>query len=145
MLLRIIRFGFVGVLCLLVQLLFLAVLKYHMDLLVANAISFLLSAQANFMLSYGFTWRDSQRHSGRLLAITWVKFNSVVISAACINTVAFGVLRYTLVQIDEVAAIFAVAISTIFTFCINHFIVLKPVGVEHGSTSRDSNVPAGME
>lgn len=145
MLLRLIRFGVVGVLCLLIQVLFLTFFKHFTHLMVANVIGFVLSAQVNFLLSYSFTWHDAKRQIGASLMVTWVKFNLVVVGAAGINALAFGSFRYTFVNVDEIAVVLAVIVSTMFTFCINHFVVLKPMGVGYGSTSGDSNVPARVE
>ena len=142
---RVLRFVCVGVLCLLLQILFLTLFKHYTHLIFANVSGFVLSAQANFMLSYHYTWHDSKRHAGRLLWATWAKFNLVVLGSACINGVAFASLRYTFIGVDEYAAIAATLISTAFTFSVNHLFVLKPVGVKNGGTARNSDVPAGLE
>lgn len=144
--LRVIRFGLVGVLCLIIQILFLNLFKHITYPAFANVIGFVLSAQVNFMLSYYFTWHDSQRHRGYGLVSIWVKFNAVVLMAACINGVAFDSLqRYTFVRADEAAAVGATVISTIVTFCINHFFLLKPLRIQDETTTGNSNVPARME
>lgn len=163
--LRLFTFVCVGVFCLLLQILLLTILRHYTHVILANGIGFVASAQINFILSYHITWRDSQRQRGGQLWATWVKFNLVVLGSACINSAAFAALRYTFITVDELAAIAAVIVSTVFTFSVNHFIVFKPKGVlkhwlnilrqsfqrtkprgaPNGSTSRNSNVPASME
>jgi hypothetical protein len=54
-------------------------------------------------------------------------------------------LRYTFITVDEFAAIAATIVSTVFTFTVNHLVVLKPTGVTSDNTARNSNVPASME
>jgi len=143
--LRLFLFVCVGLFCLLLQVLFLTLFKNYTHVVLANAMGFVLSAQVNFVLSYRLTWRDSPRRTGKQLMTTWVKFNLVVMSSACINGVAFAILRYTFVTVDEYAAIAATIVSTAFTFTVNHLVVLKPTGVTSDSTARNSNVPASME
>ncbi len=142
---RLLRFVSVGLLCLLIQILFLQLLKALISPVIANAIGFVISAQLNFLLSYRFTWHDSARKSGKQLVITWLQFNLVVLLAACINSVVFAVVRYTFTDIDFIAAIAATAVSTVSTFLTNHFFVLKPEGFEHGHKPGNSNVPTRVE
>lgn len=143
--LRLFLFVCVGVFCLLLQVLLLTFFRHYVHVVLANVIGFVLSAQVNFILSYRLTWRDSPRRTGRRLMATWIKFNLVAMSSACINGVAFAILHYTFITVDEFAAIAATAISTVFTFTVNHLVVLKPVGVTSDSTARNSNVPASIE
>lgn len=145
MITRILRFGIVGTLCLLIQILILFILEHLIPPVFANGIGFIISAQLNFILSYHFTWRDSARKNGFRLAATWLQFNLVVLLSACINGAAFFLIRYTLIESNTVAAIGATAVSTACTFLINHLVVLKPERVGHDRKTRNSNVPARVE
>lgn len=143
---RVLRFGFVGALCLLIQIIILTSLERFMPPVIANAIGFVTSAQLNFLLSYRFTWADSARKSGFLLFKTWLKFNTVVLSSACINAAAFYcIIHFSFIDMTAIAAVAATAISTAFTFLVNHFVVLKPERIDHGHTARNSNVPARLK
>lgn len=160
--LRLVRFVAVGVLCLVIQLLFLYALERYIHPTIANGIGFVISAQLNFVLSYRFTWHDSARKKGIHLTSTWLRFNAVVAFSACVNAVVFSVIRYILIELNAwsaidgvfiftpitpniVAAIGATIISTIGTFLINHLLVLKPERVGHDRKTRNGNVPAGVE
>lgn len=161
---RLVWFVAVGTLCLLIQLLFLSILEHYTHPTIANGIGFLISAQLNFILSYYVTWHDSARKKGRYLAATWVNFNLVVVFSACINAVAFSLVRYMLTGLNApaiaiglmgdfiitpniIAATVATGVSTVSTFLINHHFVLKPEkrGESHGRTARNSNVSASVE
>jgi putative flippase GtrA len=139
------RFGAVGFFCLLIQLLILHTLKPAVHPVTANGIGFITSAQLNFLLSYHFTWHDSDRKKGLLLAGTWVQFNLVVFGAALVNSVAFTVFRYVFPESDIMAAIAATAVSTACTFLINHFYVLRPGGQSHGNTERSGHLFSSVE
>ena len=157
MITRLFRFGVVGLLCLLIQILILLYLEQFTVPVIANMIGFIASAQLNFLLSYRFTWSDSARKNGFALATTWFKFNLVVLLSALINAVAFYLLSSMLVGLPAfnltetashaVAATGATIISTTCTFLINHLIVLKPEkrGENHDRTAGNSNVPARVE
>lgn len=145
MITRILRFGIVGALCLLIQISILFILEPIIPPVFANAIGFIVSAQLNFVLSYRFTWHDSARKNGFHLMTTWLQFNLVVLLSASINAAAFSLIRYTLIESSTLAAIGATVISTVCTFLINHFVVLKPEGIDHDHKTRNSNVPASVE
>lgn len=143
---RVLRFGFVGTLCLLLQIFILLCLERFIPPVIANAIGFICSAQLNFLLSYRYTWADSVRKNGYHLAWTWLQFNLVVLLSVSINTAAFYcITHYSFIDTNAVAAIMATVISTACTFLLNHLVVLKPEGINHGYTARNSNVPAGVE
>jgi putative flippase GtrA len=145
MVVRLVRFGAVGTLCLLIQIFILFILEHFIPPIVANGIGFVVSAQLNFILSYRVTWRDSARKKGVQLVAKWIQFNLVVLLSAAINAAAFGLIRYALIELNLVAAIGATIISTACTFLINHYVVLKPEGVDHDHKTRNSNVPASVE
>lgn len=157
MIIRLFRFGVVGVLCLLIQIFILLYLERYIPPVIANMIGFIASAQLNFMLSYQFTWRDSARKNGFDLATTWFKFNLVVLLSAGINAAAFFLISNLLVGLNAflvsetmshaVAATGATIISTTCTFLMNHRLVLKPEkrGDNYDRTARNGNVPASVE
>ena len=55
---RVAKFGIVGVVCTLLQLVILKLLNPFMPAFIASFLGFLISAQLNFLLSYSITWRD---------------------------------------------------------------------------------------
>lgn len=142
---RLMRFGSVGLLCLLIQILILHTLAPAVHPISANGIGFITSAQLNFLLSYHFTWRDSARKKGFPLASTWAQFNLVVLGAAMVNGAAFTLFRFAFTEVDILAAVAATVTSTTCTFLINHFYVLRPGGQSHGNTERSSHLLSSVE
>ncbi|WP_169789204.1 GtrA family protein [Nonomuraea candida] len=56
----------------------------------ANAAGFLLSAQANFLLSSGWTWGDRKvKRTMEALRRRWIAYNGTALLALVINTVVF--------------------------------------------------------
>lgn len=118
---RILRFAFVGTLCFVVQWSLIQAFCQLMHVFYADALAFLLSAQLNFILSHAFTWKD--RQSSHTL-LRWQKFNLAALTSAGINAGVFWALL-ELMPRDWVALIIANAISTAFTFVINHHVTFR--------------------
>ncbi len=128
-----VKFGIVGTLCALLQILILRLLTPYMPAFLASAIGFFTSAQLNFILTYTVTWRDSERKKGIQFASTWVRFFGVVLIGLVVNTAMFSLFH--LVLVDWLAVCAAVVISTSCTFYLNRFHVLRP------ERHRDTNDP----
>ncbi|MDB5186598.1 MAG: GtrA family protein [Candidatus Saccharibacteria bacterium] len=154
---RLVQFGLVGALCLLIQILILLFIERFLPSVIANMIGFIASAQLNFILSYRITWGDSPRKTGRAQAASRLKFNLVVLLSVGINTVVFSWISHVLTVLNMtftneaiphiVAAIGATIVSSSCTFLLNHYLVLKPEeeGANHDTTAGNSNVPASVE
>jgi putative flippase GtrA len=140
---RLVKFGIVGVVCTVLQIVILRLLTPNIPAILASAIGFLISAQLNFFLSYFITWRDSKRKRGKQFRLTWLRFNSVVLVGVVVNTIAFALIH--LVVFDELAVIFATVFSTSCTFLLNHFYVLTPERKSETHEQRDSSIPTVVE
>jgi putative flippase GtrA len=120
---RLLRFGLVGTACFVLQYCLTHTLAHSMYIYFAAVLAFLFSAQFNFLLSQIFTWAD--RQSTVHLAMRWVKFNaSALISVVIVNGTVFGLLASVGVW-WWASMLIANAMSTAFTFIINHFVVFK--------------------
>lgn len=121
---RLSKFGAVGALCFSVQFVLLHWLQTEMHFAIAYAISFMTSAQLNFVLSYVFTWHDSERKKGLRLLVTWSLFFAVASLALVVNYFVYGAVHVLLLSIF--ALLVATFASTCFTFTLNHLLVLSP-------------------
>jgi putative flippase GtrA len=93
---------------------------------VANGIGFVLSAQANFLLSSVFTWADRVPSDALEKGISrrplntncrrWVSYNGTVAVALAVNTVAFAVADRMVGALA--AALAGVAAGTVVTYLI---------------------------
>ena len=142
---RLFRFGSVGTFCTLLHVALMHYMTYVVGPIPANAAGFLVSSQVNFLLSYRFTWRDSERKAGKQLVATWLQFDLVVVAAVLLNSLAFVVARHLLPGPDEIAVVAAAAVSTAGTFFANHFFVLRPEGRPHDSGHRNGTVSSRLE
>src|ERR1700760_2734995 len=83
------RFGAVAASCTLAQLLVLAgLVRLGVGEVLANGIGFAVSAQANFALSAGVTWRDRKPAGDRrrrAWTARWAAFNAVALVALAVN------------------------------------------------------------
>ena len=89
---RLVRFGFVGGTCALIQLLFLDLLvQANIELHLANATGFILSTQLNFALSSLITWRDRVAPSDHptSLARRLAGYNALALTSLIINQAVF--------------------------------------------------------
>lgn len=122
--LRLSRFVLVGSSCFAAQVLvmtWLAALGTALPL--ANAIGFVVSAQANFGLSAWFTWGDrpASRSVIRVLARRWLSYQVTAGLALVVNTATFTVaLRSTP---PVVAAAAGVVVGSGVTFVVCHFLI----------------------
>jgi putative flippase GtrA len=91
---RLVRFGFVGGTCALIQLLFLDLLvQANVELHLANATGFILSTQLNFALSSLITWRDRLTPGDQptTLARRLAGYNALALTSLAINQAVFSV------------------------------------------------------
>ena len=127
---RIVRFALIGTICFFVQWCAMHVLQTVMHIIYAGLVAFLLSAQLNFVLSCAFTWRDRKSMDSSLAS--WTKFNTGTLLGVGINV---GIL-YILVANgfwQWCALAVANAITTIFTFSVNHLIVFRKDSSENSA------------
>ena len=131
-----VRFGVVAASCTLIQLLVLAALtRLGAGKLVANGIGFVLSAQANFVLSAHVTWGDRKPRltrsaqtgwRGRLGGWRgrWARFNTVALVALAVNELVFtiGVQAGGRLLVASAAGILA---GAALTFTLNHFVTFR--------------------
>lgn len=90
---RLIRFGAVGSVCALFQLVVLSVLVYfRSELHLANTLAFVLSTQLNFALSSLITWRDRRAPSRSLVtsARRLAGYNALALGSFLINQIVFA-------------------------------------------------------
>lgn len=121
--LRLSRFALVGLSCFATQVVvmtWLAALGTTLPL--ANAIGFVVSAQANFGLSAWFTWGDRPARSAtRVLARRWLSYQVTAGLALVVNTVTFTVALPSVPPV--VAAAAGVVVGSGVTFVVCHFLI----------------------
>jgi putative flippase GtrA len=108
------RFAVTGGLTGLLQLALLALLTRHgWNSIPANAVALLLSTQANFALSYLFTWRDRRPHAGTapIVLVRWAAYQGSVAGTALLNMLVFVAVRAVLPPLVASAAGLAAAAS----------------------------------
>ena len=134
--LRVVRFGMVAGFCTLLQLLILEFLNHlGVNRVLANGIGFVVSAQANFILSALFTWRDRKprlaRHTksinatkANIWATRWIKFNTTALVALAINELVFAAALHEGIALFIGSAV-GILSGAVVTFCVNHFITFS--------------------
>ncbi len=127
---RFLRFGSIGSFCLLLQVVTLTLLREGgMNPVMANAMAFAGSAQANFLLSYIYTWRDRPRFKTALgLLRRWLKFNGVVLFALFVNSAVFALVHRAVGLV--IGALLAVAVSALATFLLHNFMTFASSGTQ---------------
>ena len=104
---RPLRFAVSGGLAGLLQLALLALLTRHgWNSITANAVALLLSTQANFALSYLFTWCDRRPDKGTLpvVLVRWAAYQGSVAGTALLNMLVFVAMRTVLPPLVASAA-----------------------------------------
>lgn len=91
----------------------------------ANATGFAASAQLNFLLSSGWTWRDRRppRRAGLVFWRRWASYNATALMALVLNTVAFTLTYERIGALP--AALAGVAFGTVLTYLLCDLAVFR--------------------
>ncbi len=117
---RPLRFAFTGGSSAIVQLVLLALLTRHgWDELLANVVAFAVGAQANFALSYTFTWRG--RSGRRALWRRWLMFHGSIAGTGLLNILIFAAARHVLPAL--VASALGIGVASIGNFVVGDRLV----------------------
>ncbi|WP_344222982.1 GtrA family protein [Paractinoplanes ferrugineus] len=117
---RILRFALVGGFCFVVQYaVMIGLRRIGIDLSVANAVGFAVSAQLNFVLSSVFTWGGG----ARLSWLRWASYNSTALLGLAVNTVVFSTV-HSAVGVP-LAAVLGVGSGAVFTYLVCNFLIFK--------------------
>jgi putative flippase GtrA len=136
---RPLRFAVTGGLAGLLQLALLALLTRHgWDSIPADAVALLLSTQANFALSYLFTWRDRRPHAGTppVVLVRWAAYQGSVAGTALLNMLVFVATHAVLPPLVASAAGLATAASANFVIG-DHFVFRSPHNAALARKTRD--------
>jgi putative flippase GtrA len=150
-----VRFGVVAASCTLIQLLVLAALtRLGAGKLVANGIGFVLSAQANFVLSAHVTWGDRKPRLARSAQTgwrgrlggwrgRWARFNTVALVALAVNelVLTIGVQAGARLLAASAAGILA---GAVLTFTLNHFVTFR-AGSERDNAAAQAELRPALE
>jgi len=119
------RFAIVGGLCALLQLALLALLlRAGTEALPANTAAYLLSAQANFVLSDRFIWHDRRTERSRQgVGRRWLSFHASIAGTFALNEAVFVVARLALP--DLVAAGAGIGIAAVVNFIIQDALTFR--------------------
>jgi putative flippase GtrA len=123
---RLVRFGFIGGTCALLQLVFLDLLvQANLELHLANAVAFLLSTQLNFALSSLITWRDRLAPHERpaLLARRLAGYNGLALLSLAINQAVFSLAALTIHYLA--AATLGILAGMLLTYTISGRIIFR--------------------
>lgn len=123
---RLVRFGFVGGTCALLQLLFLDLLvRANVELHLANATGFLLSTQLNFAFSSLITWRDrlSPRDYPLALARRLVCYNALALTSLVINQIVFTLAASAIHYL--VAATVGILAGMLLTYTVSGRVIFR--------------------
>jgi putative flippase GtrA len=144
---RILTFATIGVTCFLVQFALLSVMvRLGMYRPLANAVSFAISAQLNFLLSTRITWRDRPSAGGRSTGARWLAYNGTALVSLGCNTAVF-VLTYHAVGTTP-AAVLGVMTGTCLVYLVCNFLVFRsaaPAATSAAAPSGVSRRPVAME
>lgn len=116
---RLVRFACTGLLAGAVQLALLHLwLVCGWNVLLANAVAYLVSAQVNFLLSALFTWRDRRdvTHPVETLGQRWLSFHGAILGTALLNEVMFVIAHTALPPL--VAAGLGIAAGALVNFLV---------------------------
>jgi len=128
LILQIIKFGFVGVIAAIIDVGLLVILneKIHIDVLVASAISFLVSVTVNYILSMSFVFKGKQENKLK----EFVVFVCLSIGGLCINQIImwFGINLMSFFYLW--VKIFAMIFVMVYNFVSRKIFLEKKAGKE---------------
>jgi putative flippase GtrA len=121
---RLLVFAAVGASCFLVQFILLTAMA-HLGMYrpLANAVSFAISAQLNFLLSTRITWRDRPSSGRRGTGARWLAYNGTALGSLGCNTVVF-VLAYHSIGTTP-AAVLGVVTGTCLVYLVCNLLVFR--------------------
>jgi putative flippase GtrA len=126
---RLIRFGAVGSLCAICQLILLSLLVHaRTEAHVANTLAFLASTQLNFVLSSLITWRDrrSVARSFATVGRRLLGYNTLSLGSLLINQLAFAVALRVVPYLG--AALVGILAGMLLTYVISgRFLFRRPL------------------
>jgi putative flippase GtrA len=126
---RPVRFAAVGCACGLLQLVLLVALKLAgLPTIPANVAAYLLSAQANFLLSNRFIWHDrwSKQAHLRDLAQRWMGFHLSIAGTFVLSQAVFIAGR--LVMPDVIASALGIGVAAVVNFLVQDRLAFRRVG-----------------
>jgi putative flippase GtrA len=126
---RILVFGAVGFTCFLCQFMLLSIMvRMGIYRPIANAVSFAISAQLNFLLSSRLTWRDRPVAGRRGTGGRWLAYNATALASLGCNTGIF-VATYHAIGTTPAAALGVVTGTCLVYLACNLLIFRHPVGL----------------
>src|SRR5260370_3611955 len=144
---RILTFATIGGTCFLVQFALLSVMV-HLGTYrpLANAVSFAISAQLNFLLSTRITWRDRPSAGRRGTGARWLAYNGTALASLGCNSAVF-VLTYHAIG-TTLAAVLGVMTGTCLVCLVCNLLVFRsaaPVATSVAAPSGISRRRMAME
>jgi putative flippase GtrA len=93
------------------------------DAITANPVAFLISAQANFLLSATFIWgdRDGGTRRGATLLRRWVAFHGSILGTALLNQAVFAVAQQAMPAL--IAAALVIGAGALVNFVVQDRLV----------------------
>ncbi len=127
---RLLMFAAVGVTCFLGQFALLSIMvRLGIYRPIANAVSFAISAQLNFLLSSRLTWRDRPAEGRRGTGSRWLAYNATALASLGCNTGVF-VAAYRAIGTTPAAALGVVTGTCLVYLACNLLVFRRPVAGE---------------
>jgi putative flippase GtrA len=127
---RLLIFATVGATCFLGQFMLLSIMvRLGIYRPIANAVSFAISAQLNFLLSSRLTWRDRPAADRRSTSGRWLAYNATALVSLGCNTGVF-VAAYHTIGTTPAAALGVVSGTCLVYLVCNLLVFRRPVAGE---------------
>jgi putative flippase GtrA len=125
---RLLIFAAVGLTCFLIQFVLLSIMvRLGVYRPIANAVSFAISAQFNFLASTRLTWRDRPAAGRRTAGGRWLAYNATALVSLGCNTGVF-VAAYRAVGTAPAAALGVAAGTCLVYLTCNLLVFRRPEG-----------------